>query len=242
MMCGTNAHGNVEEARSRGGCGYEGHWNTYLPLIERTTLNVLEQHRTYSSTKKGHGTSMLNSTPGWVAGTDRTGEWMELNLQRSMAVSGIQLQGRDCNTPHKRDWWRIKECTVEFSQDRKTWEAVNEKFQGPEDSWTIVDRMFRRPVFAQYIRLICHSWHEHVAGRFGVVLDQGEGGGEGGGGERKVQVEEEEGEGEGKKKGRDPRRRRNVIEKARDWALKRRKQLQKQRAERTTTFEAGRYK
>ena len=240
MMCGTNAHGKVEEARKRGGCGYEGHWNTYKPLIERTILNVPEHHRSYSSIKKGHSQSMLNSKPGWAAAKDKSGEWIQLNLNNStVVVSGIQLQGRDCGTPNKNDWWRFKEYIVEFSMDGETWEQVDggRKFKGGDDSWTIADRLFRRPIRAKHLRIVIHSWHHHIAGRVDVIVgDMEEDGGGGGGGERK-----DGGGGDGERKVDKPvrlqlqhpkHRKKNVVNRAREWALKRRQQLAKERKDR----------
>lgn len=253
MMCGTNAHGNVEEARKRGGCGYEGHWNTYKSLIERNVVNVAENCRKYSSTKKGHGMSMLNSKPGWCALHDKAGEWMELDLKTSMVVTGLQLQGRDCNTPNKKDWWRFKEYNVECSQDRTRWKKVDggRAFKGGPDSWTITDRMFTHPVRARYIRIVIHSWHEHIAGRVGVVVGEEkdikeavqEGKRDGGGGGEEKSVEPAVVEGKKKERKakvsqrKDPRHVRPIHTskahgRAREWALKRRAELQKGRKDR----------
>ena len=180
---------------------------------------------------------MLNSKPGWAAAKDTSGQWIQLNLNNStVVVSGIQLQGRDCSTPNQNDWWRFKEYIVEFSMDGQTWEKVDggKKFKGGDDSWTITDRLFRRPIRAKHLRIVIHSWHHHIAGRVDVIVgdrmedEESGGGGErkdgGGGGERKVNQQPVR---------QQPRnRRKNVVNRARDWALKRRQQLAKERQER----------
>ena len=206
-MCGNNAHGNIEEARKRGGCGYEGHWKTYLPLVQRNIQNVDEKNRTYSSKSSGHDKSKLDASPGWRADKDKPGEWMMMDLGAEQAVAGVQLQGRDCNTPNKRDWWRFKMFGVAVSLDGKVFRQVGDGegrgakiFKGPDDSWTKTDRMFPSgAVAARFVKLTVQSWHHHIAGRAAVILaeegaavgtgvstgcesKEGRGGGGGGGG------------------------------------------------------------
>ena len=176
MMCGTNAHGKIEEARRRGGCGYEGHWNTYVGLIERNIANVDEKHRTYSSSKKGHEKSALDSKPGWCSKTDKAGEWLTLDLGKVRVVAGVRVQGRDCSTPNKNEWWRFKEFSVTVSNDGKNFDAIDNssKFKGPADSWTKTDRIFQHAVHARYVRLTIHSWYVHLSGRVDIIIGNSE--------------------------------------------------------------------
>lgn len=237
MMCGNNAHGSIEEARSRGGCGYEGHWKTYLPLVERKVLNVEEKMRTYSSAEGGHNKSRLDASPGWRAAKDKSGEWMMMDLGAQHVIAGVQLQGRDCSTPNKGDWWRFKEFSVSVSLDGKSFDLVKGSkttfFKGPPDSWTKTDRLFPvGPVAARFVKLTVHSWHHHIAGRAAVILAD----------DRVQEVASElEGEaksadGETKEGGDAVRGRRRRVPPARgaiEYALRRREAMQNARKNRT---------
>ena len=131
--------------------------------------------RTYSSAEGGHNKSKLDASPGWRAAKDKSGEWMMMDLGTQHVVAGVQLQGRDCSTPNKGDWWRFKEFSVSISLDGKSFRFVkgskNTFFKGPPDSWTKTDRLFPDgSVVARFVKLTVHSWHHHIAGRAAVIL------------------------------------------------------------------------
>ena len=235
-MCGNNAHGNIEEARKRGGCGYEGHWKTYLPLVQRKIKNVEEKNRSYSSKSGGHDKSKLDASPGWRAGKDKPGEWMMMDLGTEQIIAGVQLQGRDCNTPNKGDWWRFKEFSVSVSLNGTSFSRVEGSgggkfFAGPPDSWTKTDRMFPGgPVAARFVKLTVHSWHHHIAGRAAIILAEkgvAVGAGVSKGGESK--------NGGGLRRRERTRRQERLSAPARgamEYALKRREVMRKARARR----------
>ena len=45
MMCGTDAHGNVEKAMSNGGCAHEFEWNTMAALKNGCKGNPLNDRQ-----------------------------------------------------------------------------------------------------------------------------------------------------------------------------------------------------
>lgn len=99
-----------------------------------------------------------------------------MDLGTEQIIAGVQLQGRDCNTPNKGDWWRFKEFSVSVSLNGTSFRRVEGSgggkfFAGPPDSWTKTDRMFPGgPVAARFVKLTVHSWHHHIAGRAAIIL------------------------------------------------------------------------
>ena len=84
----------------------------------------------------------------------------------------VQVQGIDCSTPDKNQWWQLKKFSVATSKDGRKWFRVERgvRFDGGPDPWTKIDRIFAKPRPARHVRIIAHSWHKHCAVRFGVIL------------------------------------------------------------------------
>lgn len=170
MMCGTNAHGNVEVARRMGGCGYEGHWKTFLPLITRNVLNPGNDKRKHSSAAENQ--PLLGSSSCWRAESDDAQQWSSMDVGSAREIVGVQVQGRSANTPDANQWWRLTKLKVSTSMDGTRFTPVDggKVFDGPEDAWTKKDVLFSKPITTRHVRIEAVSWWKHVAGRFGVLV------------------------------------------------------------------------
>ena len=116
-----------------------------------------------------HGRGRLNSPQAWSVqwGTGK-GEWMQIDLQEKVAVSGVVTQGR-------YEWWYAQWVTqfkVMTSLDLKKWEWVEcgRVFEGNRDASTKVHNVFETPVYARYVRIIVERWQNWPSMRAGVLV------------------------------------------------------------------------
>jgi hypothetical protein len=117
----------------------------------------------------GHGRGRLNSPQAWSVqwGTGK-GEWMQIDLQEKIAVSGVVTQGR-------AEWWYAQWVTqfkVMTSLDLKNWEWVEcgRVFPGNTDASTKVKNVFETPVYARYVRFVVERWVNWPSMRAGVLV------------------------------------------------------------------------
>ena len=167
MKCGTHAHGSTEVAKRMGGCGYESDWGDFLPLVGRLTINPPERRRKYSSATILQ--SQINSRTGWRAAKQDKKQWAQLDLGKKTTVIGIQIQAYK-GWPDPKTW--VTMFRVSSSCDAKTWTLVEngKEFNGPKDTYSLYDRMFKAPVSARYVRILPTRWQKAIAGRFAAII------------------------------------------------------------------------
>jgi hypothetical protein len=129
-------------------------------------VNPAESTRSYSSVfdndqiGQKHARSMLDSAQAWSAKNNQVGEWMQLDLGRTMAVTHIVTQGR-----HEYDQW-VTEYKVQHSTDGSQFTAVSATFTGNKDRGTYQTNALS--VGARYIRIYPQKWSSHMSMRMGV--------------------------------------------------------------------------
>jgi len=117
----------------------------------------------------GHGRGRLNSPQAWsVASGTGKGEWMQIDLQEKLAISGVVTQGR-------AQWWYsqwVTQFKVMTSVDDKTWEWVEcgRTFGGNRDAATKVYNTFEKPIYARYVRFVVQRWRNWPSMRAGVLV------------------------------------------------------------------------
>nr|XP_056714952.1 coagulation factor VIII [Euleptes europaea] len=91
-------------------------------------------------------------------------EWLQVNFQKTMRVTGIVTQGAKSAFTHMY----VKEFSLSGSQDGKRWTPVlqdgKEKiFQGNQDSFSPVLNLLDPPLFARYLRIHPLHWNKRIA-------------------------------------------------------------------------------
>ncbi|XP_078659901.1 lymphocyte antigen 75-like isoform X2 [Branchiostoma floridae x Branchiostoma belcheri] len=109
----------------------------------------------------------------WCAGTNDPNQWIEVDLLRSISVTGIQTQGRA-----DYDQW-VTTFRVQYSDDRTTWRTYGDgdgtDFPGNSDRNTVVTTMFPNPILTRWLRVNPRTWSGHVSLRMEILgCDPGE--------------------------------------------------------------------
>eukprot|EP01047_Picozoa_sp_COSAG01_P047106 COSAG01_NODE_4471_length_4996_cov_2.220339_2_plen_763_part_00 len=141
-----------------------------------TIVNPAYDKHKYSSiwtkSPKGHnfGRGRLNSPQAWSAGTNRKGEWWQVDVGPGLEVVGVLTQGR--TKPNQNQ--KVTAYNVSISLDGKTWTPVDggKVFPGNVGSTpnTIVTTTFAKPVVARYVRIIVQRWTVHISMRAAVSI------------------------------------------------------------------------
>ncbi|XP_072045176.1 uncharacterized protein [Amphiura filiformis] len=144
--------------------------------IEIGSLNAT--HLTSSSNQEGFEPSKarLNSNTSWIPSRNNDSEWLQVEFQRRMLITGIISQGGGDNAPYwvesfeveysedGIDWWYIEDLSSDIirSRPRMTFRANGE----PHCSRPII---FDRPVRTNYIRIVPKSWNGSIAMRIDII-------------------------------------------------------------------------
>ena len=141
-----------------------------LQFATRTSphlMNPAETARSYSSVHaddqpgEGHARSMLDSAQAWSSKRNQVGEWMQLDLGQTKAITHIVTQGRI-----NYDQW-VTEYKVQHSTDGSRFTAVSAPFSGNTDRST--SRARALAVNARYLRIYPQKWNGHMSMRAGVI-------------------------------------------------------------------------
>ncbi|XP_078346340.1 uncharacterized protein LOC144631705 isoform X1 [Oculina patagonica] len=98
-------------------------------------------------------------TGAWSAKTNDKGQWIQVNLGKSLEVTKIGLQGRQ----DYAQW--LTEYRVSYSLDGQHFTVQNQKYSGNKDQSTLVITDLVQPVKAQFIRILPEEWHGHISMR-----------------------------------------------------------------------------
>ena len=117
----------------------------------------------------GHGRGRLNSPQAWsVAWGTGKGEWMQIDLQERLAISGVVTQGRV--QQRYRQW--VTQFKVMTSEDGKKWDWVEcgRVWEGNRDANTKVYNTFEAPIYARFVRFVVEKWSNWPSMRAGVLM------------------------------------------------------------------------
>ena len=82
----------------------------------------------------------------WVAARYDKNPWIQVNLGKTLLISGVSIQGR-----HDMNQY-VTKFRVLYSNDGEKFWNISE-FEGNSDNKTVVKRSFPYPVYATYIRI-----------------------------------------------------------------------------------------
>ncbi|XP_075797363.1 coagulation factor VIII isoform X3 [Pelodiscus sinensis] len=108
--------------------------------------------------------NLQERTNAWRPKVDSPTEWLQVDFEKIMRVTGIVTQGaKAIFSP-----MFVKEFAVSSSQDGSHWTPVlqdgKEKvFQGNQDHLSTVVNTLDPPLFARYLRIRPRRWHHHIA-------------------------------------------------------------------------------
>ncbi|XP_042639015.1 coagulation factor VIII [Orycteropus afer afer] len=109
-------------------------------------------------------------TNAWRPQVNNPKEWLQVDLKKTMKVTGITTQGAKSLLTSMY----VKEFLIASSQDGHHWTLFlqNDKvkvFQGNQDSFTPVANSLEPPLLTRYLRIYPQSWARHIALRLEVL-------------------------------------------------------------------------
>ncbi|XP_006900063.1 PREDICTED: coagulation factor VIII [Elephantulus edwardii] len=109
-------------------------------------------------------------TNAWRPQVNDPKEWLQVDLSKTMKVTGIMTQGAKSLLTSMY----VKEFLISSSQDGYHWTLYLQNgkvkvFQGNQDSITPMVNFFDPPLLARYLRIYPQSWVHHIALRLEVL-------------------------------------------------------------------------
>jgi hypothetical protein len=111
-----------------------------------------------------HYTPYLNSPQGWSAQANNTSQYLILNANVPVYISGIVTQGRAYNGGQ----W-VNTANVDVSLDGSNWTNVLSNATFNSNSTDAVTIMFPTVVYAKYVRINPRTWTNHITMRLGII-------------------------------------------------------------------------
>ncbi len=116
----------------------------------------------------------LDGAQGWSAQTNDLNQWMEIDVEQVVLVSGVVTQGRRVAYYYLgigalAQW--VTKYRVSVSVDGRSWTMVQNgsEFEGNSDNDTPVRQLFEKPVLARYVRIMPTAWFLHITMRAAVM-------------------------------------------------------------------------
>ncbi|KAL8180994.1 UNVERIFIED_CONTAM: hypothetical protein K2H54_043513 [Gekko kuhli] len=108
--------------------------------------------------------NMQGRNNAWRPKANSPKEWLQVNFQKTMRVTGIVTQGAKSAFTHMY----VTEFSLSSSQDGKQWTPVlqdgkDKIFQGNQDYISPVVNLLDPPLFARYLRIHPLSWNKRIA-------------------------------------------------------------------------------
>ncbi|XP_054853023.1 coagulation factor VIII [Eublepharis macularius] len=108
--------------------------------------------------------NMQGRNNAWRPKTNSPEEWLQVNFQKTVRVTGIVTQG----AKSAFTYMYVREFSLSSSRDGKNWTPVlqggKEKiFQGNQDYFSPVVNLLDPPLFAKYLRIHPLRWNKHIA-------------------------------------------------------------------------------
>ncbi|XP_054695548.1 coagulation factor VIII isoform X3 [Grus americana] len=108
--------------------------------------------------------NLQGRTNAWRPKSNSPSEWLQVDFEVTKKVTAIITQGAKAVFTHMF----VKEFAVSSSQNGMHWSPVlqdgKEKiFKANQDHTSTVINTLERPLFARYVRIHPHQWHNHIA-------------------------------------------------------------------------------
>ncbi|XP_074863955.1 coagulation factor VIII isoform X2 [Carettochelys insculpta] len=108
--------------------------------------------------------NLQERTNAWKPKVDSPSEWLQVDFEKIMRVTGIVTQGTKAIFSNMF----VKEFAISSSQDGSHWTPVlldgKEKiFKGNQDHFSTVVNSLDPPLFAQFLRIHPRRWKNHIA-------------------------------------------------------------------------------
>lgn len=112
-----------------------------------------------------HYSPWLNSSLGWAAGANDTNQFIRLNYEEPVTMTGIVTQGR----ANGAQW--VTSAHIDVSMNGTNWTRVVSNATLNSNYTDDIKVLFPTPVFAKYIRINPLTWINHITMRMGVILE-----------------------------------------------------------------------
>ena len=109
---------------------------------------------------------MLDSVQAWSAKYNAKGQWVQMDLGKTMCVSGVVTQRR------KSSDQRVTSYKISHSTDGSSFTELSPVFSGNVANDESKVRNSLGAVQARYIRVIVQKWEDHISMRAGVIAGQ----------------------------------------------------------------------
>ncbi|CAB3988583.1 Hypothetical predicted protein [Paramuricea clavata] len=102
-------------------------------------------------------------TGAWSSGRNDRNQWLQVDFQRSVIITGISTQGReDCCVQF------VKSYTISFGDNGIQFHSYKPKgilkvFGGNSDLHSIVNNNFTPLIVARFIRVHATEWNQHIS-------------------------------------------------------------------------------
>eukprot|EP00163_Fabomonas_tropica_P018615 TRINITY_DN32_c0_g1_i1.p1 TRINITY_DN32_c0_g1~~TRINITY_DN32_c0_g1_i1.p1 ORF type:complete len:1693 (-),score=558.43 TRINITY_DN32_c0_g1_i1:161-5239(-) len=103
---------------------------------------------------------------GWVARYARQGQWLQVDLGKSITITGVATQGRNPKSQFyrgTRNW--VTKYSLRFSQDGVNWVESAQNFIGNYNPKSVVTHRLTSPVRARFVRFMPLEWHRSISMR-----------------------------------------------------------------------------
>ena len=117
---------------------------------------------------------MIDSQQAWSARDNTVGQWMVIDLDSSVSVAGLAIQGRSMT--FQPQW--VTGFTVQYWLDGET--SADAKNVDGNIQFTVLERLtedgsyneiyFETGVVARYIQITVKTWENHISMRAGVLM------------------------------------------------------------------------
>lgn len=109
----------------------------------------------------------------WMPNHDGKNQYLQIDLERPMAITGIMTQGAKRYTK----WQYVTKYKVAFTRDGNNWNYYldGKILDGNSDNDGHVRNWFNPPILTSSLRIYPHSWYNHITLRlelFGCTLEE----------------------------------------------------------------------
>nr|XP_020765275.1 coagulation factor VIII-like isoform X1 [Odocoileus virginianus texanus] len=114
--------------------------------------------------------NLQGRTNAWRPQVNNPKEWLQVDFQKTMRVTGITTQG----VKSMLTSMYVKEFFISSSQEGHNWTPFLQNgkvkvFQGNQDSFTPVVNALDPPLFTRFLRIHPRSWANHIALRLELL-------------------------------------------------------------------------
>lgn len=138
------------------------HSQMYASSEYHSWFPIFQNSKWSASIARLHNKDLVNA---WVPKYNGRNQWLEVDLERPTAVTGILTQG--ASRLGKKMW--VTSFEISYSKDRQNYKKFDKIFMGNVNNDGIKRNMFPEPALARYIRFTPFSYHHRVALRLELL-------------------------------------------------------------------------